>query len=94
MIQGYIYWTCRPEIFSIAPFHVSHSALLLCMLLCVVIAVGDRLMFNRSLKQWQSLHASQRAAESKPEYSWFAPLVCAVVFIVLAKECRAATLPG
>lgn len=85
MIQGYIYWTCRPEIFSIAPFHVSHGALLVCMLLCVIIGVADRLIFKKSAKKWESLPASQRTAESKPEYSWFAPLVCAAIFIVLAR---------
>ena len=55
------------------------------MALCVIMAVGDRLMFNRSVRKWSELPAAKRQEEAKPEYSWFAALVCGLVFFVLLR---------
>lgn len=66
MIPAYVYWTVRPEIFSIGPFTLGPAAIGIAALLLFILLIADFIGWRRSRNKWEADHKKG----TPPPYPW------------------------
>lgn len=78
MIQNFVYWTVRPEIFSAGPFNIGSGTLLLIVLCLWALILADYLGWKKSVRK-------TKHGEKKPDYPWSNTLVLGLISLWFLK---------